>query len=329
MGRRGCPILILKSPFSTLSSIFLYPGQGSQAIGMGHDLYEKYSLARDRYAQAAGILGFDLAKVCFEASDDELKQTRVTQPALYVHSCILTELLARHNLQPEAAAGHSLGEYSALQAAGAFSFEDGLRLVKVRAEAMQHAGEVNPGTMAAVIGLDETGVLNLCQSVSEMGIAVPANFNSPGQVVVSGDVSAIEAVIAGAKTAGARMAKQLVVSGAFHSPLMQPAADALTEALASVEIKEPAFPVMSNVTASAHGKPPEIKELLAKQLLSPVRWTGCMNSLASLSAPLWYEVGSGNVLSGLLKRTISGASAMVVNGVGELEKLQLSTGTSA
>lgn len=296
---------------------------------MGHDLSEKYSLARDRYQQAAEILGFDLAEICFKGTENDLKQTKVTQPALYVHSCILTELLVQAGLKPAAAAGHSLGEYSALQGAGAFTFEDGLKLVKVRAEAMQHAGEINPGTMAAVIGLDDDGILKLCESVSDKGIAVPANFNSPGQVVISGDVAAIEAAIVNAKSFGARMAKQLIVSGAFHSPLMQPAADALSEALASVAINEPAFAVMSNVTAERHGKPEDIRKLLAKQLLSPVRWTGCLSTLSAFSEPAWYEVGSGNVLAGLLKRTITGASAAVINGVGELDKLQHSTGISA
>jgi [acyl-carrier-protein] S-malonyltransferase len=287
---------------------------------MGRDLYGHSSLARDRYAAAADILGFDLSDICFNGSENDLKQTRVTQPALYVHSCILTELFCERGVAPHAAAGHSLGEYSALQAAGAFSFEDGLRLVKVRAEAMQQAGEIKPGSMAAVIGLDDIGVQKLCDSVSDIGIVVPANINSPGQIVVSGDISAIERLVATAKSFGARMAKQLVVSGAFHSPLMQPAADKLADILTTVEIRTPAFPVLSNVTARTHGSPGEIRNLLRSQLLSPVRWSDCMLELAKLENAAWFEIGSGSVLSGLLKRTIDGAAAAAIDGVEALQK---------
>jgi [acyl-carrier-protein] S-malonyltransferase len=296
---------------------------------MGKDLFEKYAIARDLYSMASEILGFDLAAICFDGSIDDLKQTRVTQPALYVHSCILTTILREHDVECHAAAGHSLGEYSALQAAGVFSFEDGLRLVKIRAEAMQSAGEAHPGTMAAVIGLEEEGIRKLCASVADSGIAVPANFNSTGQVVVSGDVAAISKIVATAKSFGARLAKPLVVSGAFHSPLMQPAADALADALRQVDIKTPLFTVISNVTAEAHGDPDSIRHLLAKQLLSPVRWTGCMNSLAKFGECRWYEVGSGKVLAGLLKRTINGAAAINIDGVEAFNQINRSAGASA
>jgi [acyl-carrier-protein] S-malonyltransferase len=311
-----------------LCNIFLYPGQGSQSIGMGRDLYENYPLAHRRYAVAADILGFDLGKLCFNGSENELKQTRVTQPALYVHSCILSELFRERGVNPHAAAGHSLGEYSALHAADAFSFEDGLRLVKLRAEAMQQAGEINPGSMAAIIGLDDAGVQELCDSVSDVGVVVPANINSPGQIVVSGDKAAIEKLVATAKSMGARMAKQLAVSGAFHSPLMRPAAYKLADALAAVEIRTPAFPVMSNVTARTHGNPDDIRRLLANQLLSPVRWSDCMLELAKLENATWFEIGSGSVLSGLLKRTIEGAAAAAIDGVDALLKFQNPTGAS-
>ena len=330
MGWSGHSILeqILNFHKIILSNIFLYPGQGSQSIGMGRDLFEKYPLARARYALASEILGFDLGEICFNGAESDLKQTRVTQPALYVHSCILTELLDEQGLTPQAAAGHSLGEYSALQAAGVFSFEDGLRLVKLRADAMQEAGEINPGTMAAVIGLDDAGIRKLCDVVSEIGIVVPANINSPGQIVVSGDVAAIEKVVQVAKSMGARMAKQLPVSGAFHSPLMQPAADKLADALSSIEIREPAFPVMSNVTATAHGRPDEIRNLLATQLLAPVRWAECMIELARVENPVWYEVGNGSVLAGLLKRTVEGATATAMDGAESLQRNQHPTGAT-
>lgn len=287
---------------------------------MGKDLYDRFPRVRERFAIASEILEFDLAKVCFEGPIEDLTQTRVTQPALYVHSCILTELLSDHGFRASSAAGHSLGEYSALQAADAFSFEDGLKLVKVRANAMQHAGEVNPGTMAAVIGLDDDGVNKMCEAVSAEGVAVPANFNSPGQVVVSGDKAAIAKIVAEAKSFGARMAKPLPVSGAFHSPLMQPAADQLAEALKLAEIRSPKFTVISNVTAKPHGEPESIRDLLAKQLLSPVRWTDCLGALQDTNAN-WYEVGSGSVLSGLLKRTIKDASAAPISDADSLDKV--------
>jgi [acyl-carrier-protein] S-malonyltransferase len=303
-----------------VNRIFLYPGQGSQSVGMGKDLFEIFPFARERYQEAAEILGFDLAHICFSGPEDELRQTRVTQPALYVHSCILTDLLAERQITPSAAAGHSLGEYSALYAAGAFSFASGLRLVKARAEAMQHAGQVNPGTMAAVVGLDDTVVAQMCEELSDTEVVVPANFNSPGQLVVSGHVAMVRRMVEAAKSRGAKLARELPVSGAFHSPLMKPAAESLSAALAIAPLSVPRFTVVSNVTAKPHTDVPMLRKLLADQLLSPVRWTESIIQLSQWSEAQWFEVGSGNVLSGLLKRTVSGASAMTIATAADLDK---------
>ena len=310
MGWGGDPIL---------SNVFLYPGQGSQIVGMGRDLAEQFSRVRERYEQANDILGLDLAAICFLGPEDVLRQTRATQPALYVHSCVVTELLAERGLTPSASAGHSVGEYAALFAANAFSFEDGLKLVKTRAQAMQHAGEVNPGTMAAIVGLNDEIVRDICREASVEGNVVPANYNSPGQLVVSGAVNAVRKAIELAKPRGAKIAKELSVSGAFHSPLMKPAADSLRKALQTISLNDPSFPVISNVTATAHSDADSIRRLLSEQLLAPVRWTECLTQLSSTDNARWFEVGPGNVLSGLLKRTIKGASAKTVSSVTDLE----------
>lgn len=301
---------------------FLFPGQGSQTAGMGKDLFETYGLARRRFQEASEILGFDLAAVCFDGPADELRQTRVTQPALYVHSCILTELLAERGLLPDAAAGHSLGEYSALYSAGAFDFAEGLRLVKARAEGMQRAGEIQSGTMAAVVGLDDAVVEDICRQVSDGGsVVVPANFNSPGQLVVSGSVDSVKRVVEIAKERKARLAKELPVSGAFHSPLMEPAAQSLRQALSGAAFSTPKIPVIANVTALPHTDVNSLRRLLADQLLSPVRWTETLITLAALGVNEWYEVGCSNVLSGLLKRTVSNSAAITVGTAAELENV--------
>lgn len=289
---------------------------------MGKDLARDFAAARQRYDEAGEILGFDLSAVCFEGPEDALRQTRATQPALYVHSCIVTDLLAAQGLCPQAAAGHSLGEYSALYAAGVFSFAAGLRLVKIRAEAMQMAGTLNPGTMAAIVGLDDAAVRRLCAELSSEGVAVPANYNSPGQLVISGSVDAIQRAIEAAKAAGAKLARQLPVGGAFHSPLMQPAAEQLTDALASAPLQAPRFPVISNVTAQPHTDPEALRRLLAEQLLAPVRWTESVLALAAFKEPQWFEVGSSNILAGLLKRTVPGSAAVTVGKADDLIALQ-------
>jgi [acyl-carrier-protein] S-malonyltransferase len=304
-----------------VKNVFLFPGQGSQIVGMGKDLAAESGLARGMYDKAADVLGFNLAAVCFEGPEDALKQTRVTQPALYVHSCILTDLLAERGITPSAAAGHSLGEYSALYAAKAFSFAEGLDLVRERAEAMQRAGTTNPGTMAAIVGLSEDEVRDICYELESTGIVVPANYNSPGQVVISGEINAVRKAVEMAKAQGAKLARELPVSGAFHSPLMKPAAEALTEALASATLSDPSITVISNVTAKPHTDQSTLRSLLVHQLLSPVRWTESVMELANLGDVRWLEVGSGSVLSGLLKRTLKGASATTIGTAEDLQKL--------
>lgn len=288
---------------------------------MGKDLAHAFELASRRYAEASEILGLDLARVSFEGPEDELRQTRVTQPALYVHSCVLAELLAAEGVSCSAAAGHSLGEYSALFAARAFSFADGLRLVKARADAMQHAGKVNAGTMAAVVGLGDDVVCALCQEAAEYGTVVPANYNSPGQLVISGAVPAVHKVMETARAKGAKLVRELPVSGAFHSPLMRLAADDLRRALDAVAIRDPDLPVVSNVSGKAHTNADSVRELLAAQLLSPVRWTESVIELSIYGDVRWFEVGNGNVLAGLLKRTVKGAVCVTVGTVEDLRKV--------
>ncbi len=294
---------------------------------MAKDLHEKFDHAKRRFAQANEILGFDLARFCFQGPEEELRQTRVTQPALYVHSVIVGELLAEQGITPHSTAGHSLGEYSALACAGAFTFETGLALVKVRAEAMQIAGTERPGTMAAIVGLANEEVEQICSELAPVGIVVPANYNSPGQLVISGEVPAVEKAMELCKAAGAKLVRKLVVSGAFHSPLMSSAADRLTEALASAEIRTPTTPVLANVHGQPHGDPTTIRKNLSEQLLSPVRWTDCLQTQNSLGPARWLELGPGNVLAGLLKRTINGASADTIGTAAELDLIL--TGASA
>ncbi len=319
MGRHGCPVLSNVLSVNSISAAYLCSGQGSQFVGMAKDLHDKFDHAKRRFAQANEILGFDLADICFNGPEDELRQTRVTQPALYVHSVIVSELLAEQGVKPRSAAGHSLGEYSALACARAFTFETGLALVKVRAEAMQLAGTERPGTMAAIVGLANEKVEEICKELAPVGIVVPANYNSPGQLVISGEVVAVEKAMELCKAAGAKLVRKLVVSGAFHSPLMSSAAEHLSAALAKAEIKSPSVPVLANVSGQPHGDPASIRKNLSDQLLSPVRWTDCLHTQNALAPARWFELGPGNVLAGLLKRTISGASADTIGTAAELE----------
>ncbi len=284
-------------------TVFLFPGQGSQFVGMGKDLYEAFPIAREIYDEAEEVLSFALKSLSFDGPEEKLKQTRYTQPAIFVHSLVVDKLLAERGLRPEATAGHSLGEYSALVSAGALGFADGLKLVALRGELMQNSGEVHPGTMAAIIGASSEIVDEACAAASSEGVVQPANFNCPGQIVISGSVPAVHAAMQVAKEKGARMAVELPVSGAFHSPLMGEALQGLEEALDNVDIVVPSVPVYTNVEATAISDPDKIRSLLKQQLMAPVLWESILRNMIADGYTAYYEVGPGKVLQGLLKRT--------------------------
>ena len=278
---------------------YVFPGQGAQFTGMGKDLYDASEEAKILFEKANDILGFRITDIMFEGEAEELKQTKVTQPAIFLHSTILAKLLG-HHFQPEMVAGHSLGEISALTAAGVLAFEDGLKLVSKRALAMQAACEAEPSTMAAILGLENEVVEGVCEKVE--GIVVAANYNCPGQLVISGTVDAINDACELLKEAGARRALVLPVGGAFHSPLMEPARAELAKAIEATTFNTPICPVYQNVTASAVTDPNEIKENLVAQLTAPVRWTQTMNQMIADGASGFTEVGPGKVLQGLVKK---------------------------
>jgi len=284
------------------SFAFLFPGQGSQYVGMMKDLYAESPKARGIIERADDILGYRLSKVCFEGPANELQQTENTQPGIFLHSYVLLELLRELGIRPVAAAGHSLGEYTALVAAQALSFEDGLRLVRLRGQLMQKAGEDQPGTMAAIIGLDEETVVKICNIARQAGIVQAANFNAPGQVVISGSIEGVTEAMEEAKTMGARLVKELVVSGAFHSPLMQTAKGDLGESLKQTTIRDADIPVYTNVTGNAATAPDDIRSLLCDQLVTPVRWQLGMTNMVKDGFRHYLEVGPGSVLQGLFKR---------------------------
>lgn len=281
----------------------LFPGQGSQAVGMGRELADRHPEARAAFEEADDALGFSLSRLCWEGPDDELTRTINAQPALLVHSAAVWRVLRAAGVEPVVAAGHSLGEFSAYQAAGSLDFADAVRTVRRRGELMFEFGQARPGTMAAVLGLDDDVVEGVCREASTSDSAVvAANFNSPGQVVVSGDVDAVERASALLVSAGAKKVTGLNVSGAFHSPLMAPAEDGLRAHLDGVEFGTPAFPVVSNVTAAPVSDPSEAKLLLVRQLTSTVRWTDSVRTMLQLGVTRFLEVGPGKVLTGMLKR---------------------------
>jgi len=284
-----------------MKSAFLFPGQASQRVGMGIDLYQDTEIGKKYFLVANDIMGIDLKDIIFKGPDEKLKQTQYTQPAIYLISVILGELIKQDNIAPDALAGHSLGEYSALTFADAFPFEIGMELVKLRAESMQNAGTIMNGTMAAIIGLDRESIDEICNNYDK-GIVVPANFNAPGQIVISGEVEEIKNVMELAKEAGARKAIQLNVSGAFHSPLMSSAKEALTEKLNSIEINSTEIPVYSNVSAQPVTKSEKIRENLILQLDNAVLWQDTITNMISDKITNFVEVGPGKVLQGLTKR---------------------------
>ena len=289
---------------------YIFPGQGAQFTGMGLDLYENSPLAQELFEKANNILGFSITDVMFEGTAEELKQTKVTQPAIFLHSVILAKVLG-DDFKPEMVAGHSLGELSALVANGVLSFEDGLRLVSKRALAMQKACEIQPSTMAAVLGLEDAIVEEVCASID--GVVVAANYNCPGQLVISGEVEAVEKACEVLKEKGAKRALLLPVGGAFHSPMMEPAREELAAAIEETTFNEPTCPVYQNVVAKAVTNPTEIKENLIAQLTAPVRWTQCVQAMITDGGAEFVEVGPGKVLQGLMRKidrsvTASGAS---------------------
>jgi len=278
---------------------YIFPGQGAQFAGMGKELYEQSEQARLLFGQANEILGFRITDIMFEGTDEDLKQTRVTQPAIFLHSVILAKVLGSE-FEPDMVAGHSLGEFSALVAAGALSFHDGLRLVAARANAMQKACEIQPSTMAAILGLDDFTVEDICQRISD--VVVPANYNCPGQLVISGTIAGVDKACELMTAAGAKRALKLNVGGAFHSPLMEAAKVELEHAIVHTDIKGPMCPIYQNIDARPHTDPAMIKHNLIAQLTGPVRWTQTVIHMLEGGATSFTEVGPGNVLQGLVKK---------------------------
>jgi [acyl-carrier-protein] S-malonyltransferase len=278
---------------------YVFPGQGAQFVGMGLDLYEKYPIAKELFLKANDILGFDITEVMFNGTAEGLKETKVTQPAIFLHSVILSKVMGA-SFQPDMVAGHSLGEFSALVANNTLSFENGLKLVSQRALAMQKACELEPSTMAAVLGLEDGVVEKICSEIS--GIVVAANYNCPGQLVISGEITAVEQACEKLKEAGARRALILPVRGAFHSPLMEPAREELAAAIDSTIFANPSCPIYQNVPTTAVNSPTEIKKNLMLQLTAPVKWTQSVQQMVKDGATIFTEIGPGKVLQGLIKK---------------------------
>jgi [acyl-carrier-protein] S-malonyltransferase len=290
-----------------MKKAYVFPGQGAQFVGMGKDLYDNSPLAKELFEKANTILGFRITDLMFAGTDEDLKQTKVTQPAIFLHSVILAKTLGE-SFKPDMVAGHSLGEFSALVANGALTFEDGLVLVSKRAQAMQKACEAEPSTMAAILGLDDAIVEEVCASIPE--VVVAANYNSPGQLVISGSFAGIDKAIAELTAKGAKRALKLPVGGAFHSPLMEPARKELAEAILNTKFSKPICPVYQNVTASAVSDPEQIKANLNLQLTAPVKWTQTIQSMITDGGTEFVEVGPGKVLQGLIKKINKDAVAV-------------------
>ena len=294
---------------------FVFPGQGAQFVGMGKDLYENNPLAKDLFEKANDILGFRITDIMFNGTDEELKQTKVTQPAVFLHS-VISALCMGEAFAPDMVAGHSLGEFSALVAGGALDFEDGLKLVYARAMAMQKACEAAPSTMAAIVGLDDATIEKTCSEIhSADNVVVPANYNCPGQLVISGNIEAVKAACEKLKEAGARRALLLPVGGAFHSPLMQPAKYELQAAIEKTNFHTPKCAVYQNVDAQAHTNPEEIKANLIAQLTAPVRWTQEVQNMIAAGATDFTECGPGKVLQGLIGKIAKGNDAVTAHGI--------------
>lgn len=294
---------------------FVFPGQGAQFVGMGKDLYDNNPLAKELFEKANDILGFRITDIMFSGTDEELKQTKVTQPAVFLHS-VISALCMGEDVAPDMVAGHSLGEFSALVAAGALNFEDGLKLVYARAMAMQKACEAAPSTMAAIVGLDDATIENVCTEINtENNVVVPANYNCPGQLVISGNVEGVKAACEKLKAAGAKRALLLPVGGAFHSPLMQPAKDELQAAIEATTFNTPKCAVYQNVDAQAHTDAEEIKANLIAQLTASVRWTQEVQNMIAAGATDFTECGPGKVLQGMIGKIAKGNDAVTAHGI--------------
>ena len=294
---------------------FVFPGQGAQFVGMGKDLYDNNPLAKELFEKANDILGFRITDIMFSGTDEELKQTKVTQPAVFLHS-VISALCMGEDVAPDMVAGHSLGEFSALVAAGALNFEDGLKLVYARAMAMQKACEAAPSTMAAIVGLDDATIENVCTEINtENNVVVPANYNCPGQLVISGNVEAVKAACEKLKAAGAKRALLLPVGGAFHSPLMQPAKDELQAAIEATTFNSTKCAVYQNVDAQAHTDAEEIKANLIAQLTASVRWTQEVQNMIAAGATDFTECGPGKVLQGMIGKIAKGNDAVTAHGI--------------